>query len=54
MQHTTGMATHEHTPEGRGYDTSFGYFHHDNDYWTEQVGRCTMSNQKHLNPVGVV
>ena len=22
----------------RGYDTSFGYFHHDNDYWTEHVG----------------
>jgi hypothetical protein len=22
----------------KGYDTSFGYFHHDNDYWTEHVG----------------
>lgn len=30
-----GMATPDHTPHGRGYDTSFGYFEHDNDYWTE-------------------
>ena len=33
-----GMATVDHTPHGRGYDTSFGYFHHDNDYWNEHVG----------------
>jgi arylsulfatase I/J len=26
-----GMATHEHTPQGRGYDSSLFYFHHDND-----------------------
>ena len=32
-----GMATPDHTPAGRGYDTSFGYFHHDNDYWTERL-----------------
>ena len=32
-----GMATEDHTPAGRGYDTSFGYFHHDNDYWTERL-----------------
>jgi hypothetical protein len=25
-----GMATVDHTPKGRGYDTSFGYFHHAN------------------------
>jgi hypothetical protein len=30
-----GMATVDHTPHGRGYDTSFGYFNHDNDYWNE-------------------
>eukprot|EP01006_Ploeotia_vitrea_P006676 TRINITY_DN14375_c0_g1_i1.p1 TRINITY_DN14375_c0_g1~~TRINITY_DN14375_c0_g1_i1.p1 ORF type:complete len:553 (-),score=61.32 TRINITY_DN14375_c0_g1_i1:1318-2976(-) len=29
-----GMATHEQTPQGRGYDTSLNYFHHANDYWT--------------------
>tara|TARA_B110000208_G_scaffold61718_1_gene80170 strand:+ start:64 stop:1842 length:1779 start_codon:yes stop_codon:yes gene_type:complete len=32
-----GMATWDHTPEGRGYDTSLFYFHHDNDYWTSRV-----------------
>ena len=33
-----GMGTLDHTPKGRGYDTSFGYFHHANDYWTEATG----------------
>lgn len=33
-----GMATWDHTPIGRGYDTSLGYFHHDNDYFTDAVG----------------
>eukprot|EP00039_Didymoeca_costata_P024829 m.11611 g.11611 ORF g.11611 m.11611 type:complete len:580 (-) comp4490_c0_seq1:211-1950(-) len=32
-----GMATIDHTPYGRGYENSFGYFHHDNDYWTERL-----------------
>ena len=32
-----GMATPDHTPKGRGFDSSFGYFHHDNDYYTETV-----------------
>ena len=32
-----GMATPDHTPTGRGFDTTFGYFHHDNDYYTEKV-----------------
>jgi arylsulfatase I/J len=35
-----GMATPDHTPHGRGYDTSFGYFHHANNYWTEETGSC--------------
>ena len=35
-----GMATIDHTPTGRGFDSSFGYFHHDNDYYTEKVGLC--------------
>ncbi|XP_065191775.1 arylsulfatase B-like [Sycon ciliatum] len=43
-----GMATPDHTPVGRGFDTSFGYFHHANDYWTEQAGGCK-KNKKHLN-----
>lgn len=32
-----GMATWDHTPVGRGYDTSFGYFHHDNDYFNDKA-----------------
>jgi len=30
-----GMATPQHTPWGRGYDTWLGYFQHANDYWTK-------------------
>eukprot|EP00662_Eupelagonemidae_sp_cell21_P058031 gene58031-biopygen86215 len=32
------MATVDHSPHGRGYDTSLGYFHHANDYWTSRSG----------------
>ena len=32
-----GMATPDHTPLGRGYDTSLIYFDAANDYWTSQV-----------------
>lgn len=35
-----GMATPDHTPTGRGFDSSFGYFHGSNNYYTEVVGRC--------------
>ena len=35
-----GMATPDHTPKGRGFDSSFGYFHHDNDYYTEYIESC--------------
>eukprot|EP00937_MAST-01D_sp_MAST-1D-sp2_P005930 g5930.t1 len=33
-----GMATHDHTPQGRGYQHSLFYFHHDNDFWTSRAG----------------
>eukprot|EP00912_Choanoflagellata_sp_UC4_P000242 UC4_evm2s153 len=33
-----GMATPDHTPQGRGYDSSLGYFCHCNDYWNEGCG----------------
>lgn len=33
-----GMATDDHSPHGRGYDTSLLYFHHANDYWTSIDG----------------
>lgn len=32
-----GMATPRHTPIGRGYESWIGYYHHANDYWTEQL-----------------
>lgn len=32
-----GMATWEHTPMGRGYETFFGYYHHAEDYWTQRL-----------------
>lgn len=35
-----GMATPDHTPEGRGYDTTLSYFHHANDYYTFKTGLC--------------
>ena len=38
-----GMATPDHTPKGRGFQSSFGYFHHANDYYTERAGRCNRS-----------
>ena len=44
-----GMATPDHTPGGRGYDSSLSYFYHTNDYWNftvrgapgERGGGCT-------------
>lgn len=35
-----GMATPDHTPMGRGFDTSLGYYNHANDYYTEDAGKC--------------
>lgn len=32
-----GMATPTHTPRGRGFDTSLGYFEHKNDFWTKGI-----------------
>ena len=39
-----GMATPDHTPQGRGFDTSFGYYHHANDYYSEVMGSCNNTN----------
>jgi len=33
-----GMATPDHIPSGRGYDSFLGYFNMLNDYWTEAFG----------------
>ena len=41
-----GMATPDHTPKGRGFMSSFGYFHHANDFYTEIAGG--MCDQQHI------
>jgi len=33
-----GMATPDHTPFGRGFQTAVNYFHHCNDYWSMTDG----------------
>ena len=35
-----GMATADHTPKGRGFDSSLIYFSSSNDYYTQQQGEC--------------
>ena len=35
-----GFATPDHTPRGRGFDTSFGYFNAANDYFNETIFQC--------------
>ena len=34
-----GLATPEHTPIGRGYESFVGYYAHANDYWNKGMGR---------------
>ena len=43
-----GIATPEHTPKGRGFDTSLGYFSHCNDYYNEWVEFCEHTKIKDL------
>ena len=44
LQWDAGMATPDHSPHGRGYDTSLLYFHHANDYWdSTDGGYCNKS-----------
>jgi arylsulfatase I/J len=33
-----GMATPQHTPMGRGYDSFYGYYQHANSYWDKGAG----------------
>ena len=40
------MATHRHTPAGRGYETFLGYYHHANGYWNEELPLTAIG---HLN-----
>ena len=35
-----GMTTPDHTPKGRGFDSSLNYFHHANGYFNEMERMC--------------
>ena len=38
--------TPDHTPHGRGYDTSLNYFSHKNDFWSQaNMQTCCESDQ---------
>ena len=37
----SGMATPDHNPQGRGFDTSLHCFKYANDCYAEQVGKCS-------------
>jgi arylsulfatase B len=47
-----GMATQQHTPEGRGFDTSLIYFEHMNYYWDQQIcptgTSCDMQTESYI------
>ena len=34
------MATPQHSPRARGYQSWLGYWHHSNDYWSQQQESC--------------
>ena len=38
------MATHDHTPKGRGFDSSLIYFEHKVDYWDESLAQSSCMN----------
>jgi len=39
-----GMATFDHTPEGRGFDSSLIYYEHKVDYWDESLAQSSCAN----------
>ena len=43
-----GMATEQHHPRARGYDSWFGYWHHSNDYYQQTVETCKLKKIKDL------
>jgi len=40
-----GCSTHDHTPQGRGFDTSLGYFAGAEDHWTQRSCIDNLCNQ---------
>ena len=50
-----GMATPDHTPHGRGYQTAMNYFHHCNDYWSMVDGiKCNAGTDEVPRKVSIV
>ena len=45
-----GMATPQHTPHGRGFESSLCYFHHENDYFTRYVAVLPRRGAEHPQP----
>eukprot|EP00602_Paraphysomonas_sp_CaronLab_P009079 CAMPEP_0185026322 /NCGR_PEP_ID=MMETSP1103-20130426/10261_1 /TAXON_ID=36769 /ORGANISM="Paraphysomonas bandaiensis, Strain Caron Lab Isolate" /LENGTH=435 /DNA_ID=CAMNT_0027559857 /DNA_START=483 /DNA_END=1790 /DNA_ORIENTATION=+ len=43
-----GMATEAHSPWSRGYESWLGYWHHSNDYWTQDETSCNFHPIKDL------
>jgi hypothetical protein len=41
-----GVATHDHSPHGRGYDSALHYFDAANDHWTQNWGSCPVGNEQ--------
>ena len=44
------MATPDHTPRGRGYESALGYFSHKNDYWSDVSLQTECSDAHKLTP----
>merc|ERR1712066_157173 len=40
------MATPQHHPKARGYESWLGYWHHANDYWQHTVETCKLGTKK--------
>ena len=49
-----GIAIPDHTPKGRGFNSSFGYFHHANDYYNETTKGGCKYNKTRADPVDLL
>ena len=47
-KYDVGMATPDHSPRARGYQTFMGYWHHANDYWTFDEETCDFKSVRDL------
>ena len=47
-KYDVGMATPDHSPRARGYDSFLGYWHHANDYWSFDEEKCEFKSVRDL------